>query len=128
MYRVDGVSGLNVLTGIIQISYKPTKSVASNAVERKPLRCRPNQPTLHRQTHQSAWRAEPSFLPPDGWSVIGPAGYAVRLFRRNGAGNIGKRRRPCNRFFSEFCCRKGLPFARCFWAVFMEFSNFWIIP
>jgi hypothetical protein len=55
----------------------------------------------HHQTLPSAWRAEPSILHPDGWSVIGPAGYAVRRLWGNGGRNIGKPNPLRNRFFQK---------------------------
>src|SRR5437588_11997406 len=62
MYRVEGVNGLNVFTGIMQSITYPKSAT---------------------------WRAKPSILHPDGWSVIGSAGYAVRIpIGSNGARNI----------------------------------------
>src|SRR5258706_1841918 len=50
----------------------------------------------------ATWRAEPSFLPPDGRSVIGSAGYAVRdLLRSKRNGEYSKEKTQCNRFLKK---------------------------
>src|SRR5437588_8188641 len=54
------------------------------------------------QTKSATWRAEPSFLPPDGWSVIGSAGYAVRPpIRDKRSVKYSSVMAECNRFLEK---------------------------